>query len=94
MTKTKTQYLWKIYKVTNGTKSYVGLTSQGLSTRLAQHKKAARDFVKGKATRTKHHFAYTQAFYRDLVRGSWRIVLLEQVKGDHKKALEIERPRI
>ena len=42
-------------------------------------------------SRTKRHFAYTQAFYRDLVHGTWKIVLLDQVKGDHGKALKIER---
>ena len=89
--KPKTSHLWKIYKVTNGTKSYVGLTSQSLATRLAQHKKAAKKIKNGSAARTKRHFAYTQAFYRDLINGSWRIVLLDQVKGDHSKAVKIER---
>ena len=92
----KTSHLWKIYKVTNGTKSYVGLTSQSLATRLAQHKKAAKKFKNGSAARTKRHFAYTQAFYRDLINGSWRIVLqcyhlVDQVKGGHSKAVKIER---
>ena len=86
-----TDHTWRIYKVTDGTKTYVGLTSQKLLTRLAQHKKAARDMRDGVASRTKRHFAYTRQFYEDLLHGTWRIVLLEQVKGDHKRALRIER---
>ena len=42
------------------------------------------------ASRTKRHFAYTRKFYEDLLRGTWRIVLLHQVKGDHQRALRIE----
>ena len=71
---------------------HVGITSQSLSTRLSQHKAAARGFKNGVASRTKRRFPYTRAFYNDLTHGSWKIVLLEQVKGDHDKALRIERP--
>ena len=85
-----THHIWKIYRVTNGKQKYVGLTSQSLPTRLAQHKKAARDLKNGVASRTKKHFGYTRKFYEDLVHGSWRIELLDQVKGDHHKALQIE----
>ena len=62
-----------------------------LTTRLSPHKKAARDFKNGVASHKKRHFPYTRAFYHDLTHGSWKIVLLEQVKGDHNKALQIER---
>ena len=46
-TKPTTHHIWKKYKVTNGKKAYVGLTSQSLTTRLSQHKKAARDLKNG-----------------------------------------------
>ena len=47
MNKTKklTDHTWRIYKVTNGTKTYVGLTSQKLLTRLAQHKKGGAGYA-------------------------------------------------
>ena len=90
MKKPKTNLIWKVYKITNGRKTYVGLTSQSLETRFAQHKKAARDLQRGVTARTKRHFAYTRKFYEDLVHGTWRIQLLEQVKGDHAKAVRLE----
>ena len=91
MKEPKTKYTWKIYKITNGAKTYVGLTSQSLQARFSQHKKAAKEMHKGVSTRTKKHLPYTRKFYGDLVHGNWKIELLEQVKGDHAKALRIER---
>lgn len=90
MEKPEKKHIWKIYKITNGKKTYVGLTSQSLPVRFSQHKKAARDMHKGVKTRTKHHLPYTRKFYGDLIHGKWNIELLEQVKGDHAKALRIE----
>ena len=87
--KKKTDHIWKIYKITNGKKCYVGLTSQNLSTRFSQHKKAARDLKSGATSRTKQHFAYTRKFYGDLLHGTWRIELLEEER-DHAKAVLIE----
>ena len=90
MNKPKTNHVWKIYKISNGKKTYVGLTSQSLTARFNQHKKAARDMRRGVESRTKNHFPYTQKFYADLARGTWTIDLLQQVKGDHAKAVRIE----
>ena len=87
--KKKTKYIWKIYKITNGRKAYVGLTSQSLTKRFYQHKKNASDLKNGVKLPTTH-FAYTRRFYGDLLNGKWRIELLDQVKGDHDKAIKIE----